>query len=306
MAILINTRFVTTEKTVLKSDPFAFYSELRPNTASIIYHLPDFAWTDQEYWKTKRKDNILKQPVNIYEVHLGSFRQKQDGSFYNFREIAPYLTNYALEMSYNYIELLPICEHPLDASWGYQTTGYYSITSRYGSPEDFQYFINCLHDAGIGVIMDWVPGHFCRDENGLYAFDGTHLFESDNAVKADNPGWGTCNFDFTKTHVRSFLKSCADYYFSAFHIDGIRVDAVANMLSFDFGKPRCNELKNQYDGYDNVEAICFLRDLNAYIQTAYPGTITCRGRLVRPGGHYASACNRRLRFYFQMEHGMDE
>ena len=262
-------------KTVLKSDPYAFYSQLRPETASVIYDRKPYPFTDGEYWEKKRNQNPFKSPINIYEVHLGSFRQKEDGSFLNFREIVPYLTNYALEMSYNYIELMPICEHPLDASWGYQTTGYYSVTSRYGTPEDFQYFVDYLHRAGIGVIIDWVPGHFCRDEHGLYRFDGAPLYESENQMKADNPGWGTCNFDFTKAHVRSFLRSNADYFFSEFHIDGIRADAVANMLTFDFGKARCNALKNQYDGYDNVEAICFLRDLNAYLQKTYPGTITC-------------------------------
>ena len=261
--------------TVLKSDPYAFYSELRPDTASVVWKHNDFPWTDEEYFEKKKNVVFQKSPVNIYEVHLASFKQKEDGSFYNYRELAPVLANYALQMGYNYVEILPLCEHPLDASWGYQTTGYYSITARYGTPEDFKYLVNELHRAGIGVILDWVPGHFCRDNHGLYRFDGTPLFESDNAIKADNPGWGTCNFDFSKHHVCSFLKSNADYLFSVYHIDGIRADAVANMLSFDFCKERRSELKNQYDGYENIEAICFLRDLNSYIRQTYPGRIMC-------------------------------
>ena len=276
--------------TVLKSDPFAFYSELRPNNASLVYDLCPFDWTDGEYLKKKASVDFLNSPVNIYEVHLGSFKQGKDGSFLNFREIVPYLTNHALEMGYNYIELMPITEHPLDESWGYQTTGYYSVSSRYGTPADFQYFVNYLHNAGIGVISDWVPGHFCRDLNGLYRFDGTACYESENSDKADNPGWGTLNFDFCKPHVRSFLASDADYLLSVFHIDGIRADAVANMLSFDFGKKRTASLKNQYGGYENVEAVCFLKDLNTYIKSTYPHAFTsaedssARGDITSPCG----------------------
>ena len=262
--------------TVMKSDPYAFSSELRPATGSVVWEDdPQFQWTDKAYFNYKASIDITNSPVNIYEVHLGSFRQKEDGSFMNFREIVPILTNYLLEMGYNYIELLPVCEHPLDASWGYQTTGYYSITPRYGNPDDFKYFVNYLHSANIGVILDWVPGHFCRDSHGLYRFDGTPTFESDNVQKADNPGWGTCNFDFSRTYVRSFLKSNAFYLFSNFHIDGIRVDAVANLLTFDFGKQRTPALKNKYGSYENIEAICFLRDLNTSIKTEFPGTFTC-------------------------------
>ena len=266
---------------VLKSDPYAFSSELRPETASVVCDESEFSWEDKEYFEEKAKVDFANSPVNIYEIHLGSFRcpkeKTEDGeqTFYNFREIVPRLTNYLLEMGYNYVEVMPVCEHPLDASWGYQITGYYYVTKRYGTPEDFQYFVNYLHRAGIGVICDWVPGHFCRNENGLYRYDGTCTFESDNPQKADNPGWGTLNFDFSRTYVQSFLKSNADYWFRRYHIDGLRVDAVANMLTFDFSKPRCDELKNQYGGYENIEAICFLRDVNTYVKTTFPGVIMC-------------------------------
>ena len=268
-------------RNVLKSDPYAVFSELRPGTASVVCEEKEFLWEDKEYFEKKAQVDFANSPVNIYEVHLGSFRcpkaKTEDGeqTFYNFRKIVPELTNYLLEMGYNYVELLPVCEHPLDDSWGYQTVGYYSVTARYGTPEDFQYFVNYLHCAGIGVILDWVPGHFCRNENGLYRYDGTCTFESDNPVKADNPGWGTLNFDFSRTYVQSFLKSNADYWFRRYHIDGLRVDAVANMLTFDFSKPRCDELKNQYGSYENIEAICFLRDVNTYVKSTFPGAIMC-------------------------------
>ncbi len=268
-------QIVSGGKTFLKSDPYAFYSALRPETYSVIHAFSDFSWTDEGYFEQKTKISLHKSPINIYEVHLGSFKQKPDGGFLNYRELAPLLISYALQMGYNYIELMPLCEHPLDESWGYQTTGYYSLTSRYGTPEDFKYFVNELHNAGIGVLLDWVPGHFCKDDHGLFRFDGAPLFESENSTKADNPGWGTCNFDFSKKHVQSFLKSNADFWLSEYHIDGFRVDAVANMLTFDFGKMRCDGLKNQYDGYENIEAICFLRELNAYVRDSYPGRMMC-------------------------------
>ena len=265
----------TGENVILKSDPYAFYSELRPETASIVWCGEDFKWTDKEYTETRKKIDFANSPVNIYEVHLGSFLKKENGDFYNFKEIAPIITNYALKMRYNYIELMPVCEHPLDDSWGYQTTGYYSVTSRYGTPDDFKFFVNFLHNAGIGVIIDWVPGHFCRDSHGLYQFDGKPLYESDNVKKADNPGWGTCNFDFSRTYVKSFLKSNADYWITEFHVDGIRADAVANMMTYDFGKQQCNELKNKYGTFENIEGICFLRELNDYVSKKYPEVIMC-------------------------------
>lgn len=288
---------------ILKSDPYAFYSEVRPDTASIIADECDFNWTDQKYIDERKGIDFSNSPVNIYEIHLGSFLKKENGDFYNFREIAPVITNHALSMHYNYVELMPVSEHPLDASWGYQTTGYYSLTSRYGTPDDFKFFVNFLHDAGIGVIIDWVPGHFCRDSHGLYRFDGKPLYESDNEKKADNPGWGTCNFDFSRTYVKSFLKSNADYWIEKYHVDGIRADAVANMLSFDFSKQQCNELKNQYGTYENIEAICFLRELNSYIKEKYPHVIMCAEDSSDRGGITAPAEIGGLGFAFKWNLG---
>ena len=200
---------------------------------------------------------------------------KEDGSYYSYREIAPKLTNYLLEMGYNFVELLPLSEHPLDESWGYQTTGYYSVTARYGSPEDFQDFVKTLHNAGIGVIMDWVPGHFCRDEHGLYHFDGTPLYESGNKFLSDNPGWGTSNFDFSKPGVRSFLISNAVFWMEYYNIDGLRVDAVANMLFNNFCKEECDELRNQYGGFENIDGIRFIKNLNNTVHKKFPYIIMC-------------------------------
>ncbi len=253
----------------MKSDPFAFCSEIRPETASIIKNV--FTGIPKP---APIEENIYKSPMNIYEVHLGSFMTKA-GKFFTYRELAPKLTNYLLEMGYNYLEIMPLCEYPLDASWGYQTTGYYSLTSRYGSAEDFKFFVNFLHDAGIKIIMDWVPGHFCRDAHGLYRFDGTHLYEDDNKFKADNPGWGTANFDFSRPQVRSFLISNALFWLKEYGIDGIRVDAVANMLFYNFCKDEREELKNQYGGFENISGMNFIKQLNSAVHEELPHAIMC-------------------------------
>ncbi|WDU82103.1 1,4-alpha-glucan branching enzyme [Caloramator sp. Dgby_cultured_2] len=212
----------------------------------------------------KRKSiNYFKSPLNIYEVHLGSWKKKGE-DFLNYREIADELSKYVKEMGYTHVELLPIMEHPLDASWGYQITGYFSPTSRYGTPEDFKYFIDKMHREGIGVILDWAPGHFCRDEHGLYNFDGAHLYEHEDPMIGDNFDWGTANFDYSKGHVQSFLISNALYWFKEFHVDGLRVDAVAAMLYLNFGKEHLN-IRNKFGGIENLDAVEFLKKLNKAI-----------------------------------------
>lgn len=257
------------------ADPMAIYSELRPGTASIVYHLQDYPWTDRRWMTHRAKTNYSCSPLNIYEIHLGSWRRgtipgltpaeqeakKGDAPFLNYREIADLLVPYLQSMHYTHVEVMPITEHPLDASWGYQTSCFYSITSRYGTPDDFRYFVNRLHEAGLGVILDWVPGHFCKDEAGLFCFDGTWLYEEESSLRRENE-WGTANFALWKGEVQSFLISNALYFFREFHIDGLRVDAVANMLYLNYGKQDCPELRNQYGGVENIDAIEFFRKLN--------------------------------------------
>ncbi len=256
-----------------KADPYAFYSELRPNTASIIYSFPQFPWQDMQWELNKRITSPYSQPLNIYEVHLGSWRKKEENTFYNYREIAPILIDYVLKMGYTHIEILPLAEHPLDESWGYQGVGYYSITSRYGTPEDFMYFVNQCHQKGIGVILDWVPGHFCKDEHGLIQFDGTPLYEYEDKNKAEKAIWGTLGLDLGKKEIQSFLISNAIFLMDVFHIDGLRIDAVASMLYLDFDKEHGEWNPNQYGGNQNLEAIDFLKKLNKAVFHYYPNAL---------------------------------
>ncbi|EYD68895.1 glycogen branching enzyme [Fusobacterium necrophorum subsp. funduliforme B35] len=242
---------------ILKADPYAFSSELRPNTASVVKGVPKFRWGDKR-WLNKREIGYQKA-VNIYEVHLGSWKKQQDGSFYNYREIAKLLVDYLTDMKYTHIELMPLVEYPLDASWGYQGVGYYSVTSRYGSAEDFMYFVNYLHQHGIGVILDWVPGHFCKDAHGLYRFDGGACYEYEDAVLGENE-WGSANFNVARNEVRSFLVSNLYFWLKEFHIDGIRMDAISNMLYYT----RENEV------YENKTSIAFLQYLNQTVHEEYP------------------------------------
>lgn len=252
------------DNVLYKADPYALYSELRPNTASVVVDRRSYNWSDTE-WLNKRKNiNLYENPMNIYEIHLGSWKRKENNDFYSYREIADLLVPYVKEMNYTHVEIMPVSEHPLDASWGYQCTGYYSLTSRYGSIDDFKYFVNKLHMNNIGVIIDWVPGHFCKDEHGLYKFDGTYIYEYENEERRENYEWGTANFDLGKPEVQSFLISNAVFWFDEYHIDGIRVDAVANMLYLDYGKPN-SKIKNKYGGIENLEAIEFLKKLNKVI-----------------------------------------
>lgn len=251
------------ETRVLKADPYARFSELRPNTASVVYEDKDYKWQDKEWMEKRKMMNYFKSPINIYEVHLGSWKKKGE-NYLNYREIADELSKYVKEMGYTHVELLPVMEHPLDASWGYQITGYFSPTSRYGTPEDFKYFIDKMHREGIGVILDWAPGHFCRDEHGLYNFDGAHLYEHEDPILGDNFDWGTANFDYSKGHVQSFLISNAIYWLKEFHLDGLRVDAVAAMLYLNFGKEHLN-IRNKFGGIENLDAVDFLKKLNKAI-----------------------------------------
>ncbi|GEN33793.1 1,4-alpha-glucan branching protein GlgB [Aneurinibacillus danicus] len=259
--------------TLLKADPYAFRSEVRPNTASVV-HSPDaYRWSDAEWLVRRDTSDPLRKPINIYELHAGTWKKKDDGSFYSYRELADEAIDYVKEMGYTHMELLPLAEHPFDRSWGYQVTGYFSATSRYGPPEDFQYFVDRCHQHGIGVILDWVPGHFCKDAHGLMQFDGTPLYEYADVHKADTGEWGTLMFDVGKPEVVSFLISNALFWMDKYHIDGLRVDAVASMLYLDFGKPEGRWRPNRYGGHENLEAVEFLKKLNEAVFDAYPGAL---------------------------------
>lgn len=227
----------------IKSDPYAFHSEVRPNTASIVYPLPQFNWTDQKWKQKKSKKLVYTQPLNIYEVHLGTWKTKEDGSLFTYQEYASMIIPHMIENGFTHIEILPLVEHPYDRSWGYQGTGYYSLTSRFGKPEDFMEFVNMFHESGLGVILDWVPGHFCKDEHGLYFFDGEPTYEYEYADTRENIVWGTANFDLTKPEVQTYLISCALFWLEVYHIDGFRIDAVRNIL---YWNSENEERRNEY------------------------------------------------------------
>ena len=248
-------------RTVYKTDPYGNRCGVLPDTASIIEAEDGFVWHDGLYRARRRKEKILNRPVNIYEVHAGSWKRHEDGSILSFRELAQQLVPYVRDMGYTHIELMPVMEYPYDPSWGYQITCYYAPTHRYGAPEDLKYFIDEAHKAGIGVILDWVPAHFPKDENGLYEFDGTCCYELSDPAMNEHPDWTTRIYDYGKPEVRSFLISNACYWISQFHADGIRVDAVASMLYLDYNRP--NYKPNRFGGRENLEAIDFLRQLNA-------------------------------------------
>lgn len=257
---------------LLKADPYGYWSELRPHTASRVASLK-YDWGDQQWQKQQQKKKeqaSLTEPMLIYEVHLGSWKRKADGTFYNYGEIAHELIPYVVELGYTHLEIMPVMEHPLDASWGYQVTGYYGVTSRYGSPTDFMYLVDQCHQAGIGVILDWVPGHFCKDDHGLRFFDGTALYESSNPLWRENIQWDTLNFDFHQPEVWSFLISNAIFWLDMYHVDGIRVDAVANMLFLDYCKSDGQWCPNKYGGNENLEAVAFLKKLNQVVFQYYP------------------------------------
>jgi 1,4-alpha-glucan branching enzyme len=260
-------------KRLLKADPYAFYAEKRPNTASVVVNLMPFSWDDEEWLNKRAQKDIYKSPLNIYEVHMGSWRRREDGGFLTYAELADLLPKYAKDMGYTHIELMPIMEHPLDASWGYLITSYYAVTSRYGTVDEFKCFVNACHENGIGVILDWVPGHFCKDAHGLYRYDGTPLYEYQDPTKAENEGWGAANFDLGRPEVKSFLISNAFYWLKEFHVDGFRVDAVANMLYLDYGKQDGQWVPNIYGSRENLESIGFLHQLNEALFKEYPNLI---------------------------------
>ena len=259
--------------TVYKADPYAFKSELRPNTASVLTKIKSFRWGDKRWLNKREKEGLDNKPMNIYELHLGSWKRK-DGEFMTYEEISEVLVEYVKEMGYTHVEFMPINEHHLDASWGYQGVGYYSVTSRYGDLNGLKALINKLHKNNIGVLLDWVPSHFCKDEHGLFMFDGSPTYEYGAWWKANNEGWGTCNFDLGRPEVKSFLFSNAMYWINEFHIDGLRVDAVSNMLYLDYGREYGEWEPNIYGGNGNLEAIAFLKELNTIIKKEGKGAIT--------------------------------
>ncbi len=261
---------------VQKTDPFGFGCELRPQTASVLHDLGGFQWNDQEWMHTRGARQALDAPILIYEVHLGSWMRvpEEDNRWLSYRELADRLVAYVGEMGFTHVELLPISEHPLDASWGYQTVGYFAPTSRYGSPQDFMHFVDTLHRAGIGVILDWVPAHFPRDEHGLGYFDGTHLFEHADPRQGEQPDWGTFVFNYGRPQVSNFLLANALYWLEVYHVDGLRVDAVASMLYLDYSRREGEWIPNRFGGRENLEAIDFLKRFNEVVYREHPDIIT--------------------------------
>lgn len=255
---------------LLKSDPFAFGAERRPNTASVVCDLTAYQWRDEEWQRKKRNGNPYNGAMNIYEVHLGSWKNKGKEVFFTYEEMAGELVEYVAAMGYTHIELLPIQEHPLDQSWGYQVTGYYAPTSRYGSPEQLMILVDKCHERGIGVILDWVPCHFCKDDHGLRRFDGTPIYEGTDWKRAEKPIWGTLSFDYGRTEVQSFLISNAIFWMDVYHIDGLRVDAVASMIDLNFDKPPELHTLNKFGGTENLDALSFLKRLNETVFHYYP------------------------------------
>ncbi len=259
-----------------KSDPFGFAAEFRPKTASIVWDLSKYKWQDSEWMQQREKFKQLTAPISIYEVHLGSWMRvpEEDNRFMTYHELADKLTAYVKEMGYTHIELMPIAEHPLDSSWGYQVTGYFAPTSRFGTPDDFMFFVDTMHQNGIGVLVDWVPSHFPRDGHALGTFDGTHLYEHADPRVGEHKEWGTYVFNYSRYEVANFLVSNALFWLDKYHIDGLRVDAVASMLYRDYGRPDGEWLPNQYGSRENLEAINFLKNLNEIIYSEYPSTMT--------------------------------
>ncbi|PSJ18753.1 1,4-alpha-glucan branching protein GlgB [Nitrosomonas supralitoralis] len=259
---------------LVKTDPYAKQYELRPNTAALIPTEDSYNWQDTTWMARRKVWDWMHAALNIFEIHAGSWKRHPDGRFYSYRELATHLLPYVQEMGYTHIELMPVSEHPLDESWGYQTTGYFAVTSRYGSPDDFRFFVDTCHQAGIGVILDWVPAHFPQDTFALARFDGTALYEHEDPRLGFHQDWGTYIFNFGRNEVKSFLLSSAHYWLSEFHLDGLRVDAVASMLYLDYSRKNGEWLPNKYGGRENLEAIDFLRELNIMVHGEFPGALT--------------------------------
>ncbi len=264
------------ESPLLKADPFAFYAQMRPETASKVYDIEGYNWSDKKWVERRNEIQAMDQPIAIYELHAGSWRKNvgENPDYLSYKDLADQLVPYVKDLGYTHIELLPIAEHPYDPSWGYQITGYFAPTSRFGTPHDFMYFVDECHKAGIGVIVDWVPAHFAKDEHGLRRFDGTGLYEHEDARQGEHKDWGTCIFNFGRTEVQNFLISNALYWCDKFHIDGLRVDAVASMLYLDYSREEGEWIPNQYGGRENIEAIEFLRKFNDSVHEHFPGTVT--------------------------------
>jgi 1,4-alpha-glucan branching enzyme len=262
----------------VKTDPIGFAAELRPKTASIVWDLGRYQWHDQEWMASRRQQQHLDAPIAVYEVHLGSWKRAEDPKYgsrwLNYRELADELINYVKEMGYTHLELLPVTEYPFDGSWGYQTTGYFAPTSRYGTPDDFRYFVDKAHHAGLGVILDWVPSHFPKDGHSLSFFDGTHLYEHEDIRLGEHQDWGSLIFNYGRNEVRSFLLSSALFWLDKYHIDGFRVDAVASMLYLDYSRKAGEWIPNQFGGNENLEAVAFLKRFNEVLHLEHPDALT--------------------------------
>ena len=258
-----------------KSDPFGFYSELPPRTASVVVELDDYQWTDEKWMEKRESQNGLEQPMSVYELHLGSWRHEEgkENGWMNYRDIAHQLVDYCKELNFTHVELMPVSEHPFTGSWGYQTVGYFACTSRYGTPEDFMYFVDYCHQNDLGVIIDWVPAHFPKDGHGLAKFDGTALYEHSDPRQGEHPDWDTLIFNYDRNEVRNFLVSNAMFWLEKYHIDGLRVDAVASMLYLDYSRKEGEWIPNKYGGRENLGAIDFLKVMNERVHESFPGVM---------------------------------
>ena len=260
---------------ILKSDPYAYYAEVRPDNASRVYDIEGYEWHDREWLEKRAATDLTREPVNIYELHAGTWKRNPDGSFYTYTQIADELVPYMTDMRYTHVQLMPIMEYPFDGSWGYQTTGYFAPTARYGEPKEFMYLVDRLHQANIGIILDWVPSNFPKDSFALAKFDGTALYEDENPLKGERPLWDTCLFDYSKPEVVSFLISNANFWLEKYHADGIRLGALSSMLYLDYAKQRGEWMPNALGGKENLEAIAFVKKLNETVHALHPGIIMC-------------------------------
>ena len=255
---------------LMKADPYAFHAQTRPGQASVVYDIESYSWNDSEWFNKRKENNISSSPMNIYEIHAGSWRKYPDGNFFNYQKLADELIPYLKEMHYTHVQLMPIMEYPYDGSWGFQTTGYYAPTSRYGTPSDFMAFVDKLHGEGIGVILDWVPSNFPTDDFGLARFDGSPLYESNDPKTSKRDSWGTCLFNYARFEVTSFLVSCAMFWLDKYHIDGLRIGALSSMLYLDYGKTEGEWEPNKFGGKENLDAVDFVKSLNTAVHMYHP------------------------------------